>query len=65
MNPRLTIGLSVGGAILLIFGIMTGASYNSLVDKKVDVDVSKGTIVTTMATRESLADTLLDAADLY
>lgn len=34
MNPKLTIGLSIGGVVLLTFGIMTGASYNTLVDKK-------------------------------
>lgn len=65
MNPKLTIGLSIGGVVLLTFGIMTGASYNTLVDKKVDIDVAKGTIVTSMATRENLSASLLTAADLY
>lgn len=65
MNPKLTIGLSIGGVILLTLGIMTGASYNTLVDKKVDVDVAKGTIVTSMSARENLSATMLAAADLY
>lgn len=65
MKKGLVIGLSVIGAVILTFGIVTATEYNALVNADENVALKSAEILTSLESRNSLVDQLVTTAGAY